>query len=488
MSSAAGQSQSGSGASSSSASYSAASSSSTTVAAAARCLFCAVPLKAAHVASSNSEFKGGFCDNGCDVKFGGYRKFLTVPWLVRPAVASGATTAAASSSPTDAQAASSSSSQPAPAASAVKAATKLTAKQAAKVAKAQAHQDKTCKAADESMESKHSKEKVAQKSGAAAKTAKELDEALDPHFSTQTIDIIAHHADYTCCKCQNKQLVTKEGNGRGTAAHIEGAKSGSARFDPNMTNAQRSHHSNGLWLCKACHDEVDRLHPNVYPVSVLRDLQSNAHHKKSKRWAQYEFNDAADSKFRDWYDNFARPCLDLWEVDTPPTLLPTRSLSLKRILIALYDTSVRSRDYRVQLMLLDGLTWLACLSPTWIAHSTLRSEYLFSVLHIVALRFQEESAAADWAPLREAYTLFAMNFVNAGEYADVVYCSFARTLLQLDYVDHGIARSMAAEWCDSGSPEEVGCTIVAIMGEQQAEQQSVADLLESDSEEEEDSQ
>lgn len=39
-------------------------------------------------------------------------------------------------------------------------------------------------------------------------------------------------------------------------SHIRGAKSGSARFDPAMSDAERAHFSNLVLLCKPHHDLV----------------------------------------------------------------------------------------------------------------------------------------------------------------------------------------------------------------------------------------
>lgn len=44
----------------------------------------------------------------------------------------------------------------------------------------------------------------------------------------------------------------------GQAAHIRGEKKGSARFDENMTDEERDDIKNGLWLCKNCHETIDR--------------------------------------------------------------------------------------------------------------------------------------------------------------------------------------------------------------------------------------
>ena len=52
-------------------------------------------------------------------------------------------------------------------------------------------------------------------------------------------------------------------------AHIRGAKRGSARYDPSMTNHQRRSFPNLLLLCKPHHDVVDKRHPGDYSPEVL---------------------------------------------------------------------------------------------------------------------------------------------------------------------------------------------------------------------------
>jgi hypothetical protein len=43
----------------------------------------------------------------------------------------------------------------------------------------------------------------------------------------------------------------------GEAAHIYGARPGSARFNPEMSAAERSDITNAIWLCRNCHKLVD---------------------------------------------------------------------------------------------------------------------------------------------------------------------------------------------------------------------------------------
>lgn len=58
----------------------------------------------------------------------------------------------------------------------------------------------------------------------------------------------------------------------GEAAHIYGAKAGSARFDPHMPTSARSDITNAIWLCTNCHTKVD-ADPARYPAGLLFEWQ-----------------------------------------------------------------------------------------------------------------------------------------------------------------------------------------------------------------------
>lgn len=58
----------------------------------------------------------------------------------------------------------------------------------------------------------------------------------------------------------------------GEAAHIYGANSGSARYDPKMLSSDRSALSNAIWLCATCHKIVDD-DPSRFPPGLLFEWQ-----------------------------------------------------------------------------------------------------------------------------------------------------------------------------------------------------------------------
>jgi hypothetical protein len=61
----------------------------------------------------------------------------------------------------------------------------------------------------------------------------------------------------------------------GRAAHITAAASGGPRFDPTLTASQRSDAANGIWLCGACADLVDK-DEEQFPVAMMQQWKREA--------------------------------------------------------------------------------------------------------------------------------------------------------------------------------------------------------------------
>jgi hypothetical protein len=61
----------------------------------------------------------------------------------------------------------------------------------------------------------------------------------------------------------------------GVAAHITAASAGGPRYDQSLSSEQRSHASNGIWLCQTCAKLVDN-DPARYPARLLREWKSKA--------------------------------------------------------------------------------------------------------------------------------------------------------------------------------------------------------------------
>ncbi|GEM31488.1 hypothetical protein NN3_24950 [Nocardia neocaledoniensis NBRC 108232] len=97
-------------------------------------------------------------------------------------------------------------------------------------------------------------------------------------FSAATKALVAACAGYMCTNPDcNRLLVDPEvktadtllKSNIGKFAHIQGRESGSARYDQDMTDEQRSDPANAIFLCGVCHDLVDNNGGPGYPVALL---------------------------------------------------------------------------------------------------------------------------------------------------------------------------------------------------------------------------
>ncbi|HEY3488281.1 MAG TPA: hypothetical protein VGL10_09455, partial [Gammaproteobacteria bacterium] len=62
--------------------------------------------------------------------------------------------------------------------------------------------------------------------------------------------------------------------------HIEAANNNGPRFNPNMTDDERRHHSNLILLCDECHSIIDnKENEKKYPVTLLKEWKA-AHESK----------------------------------------------------------------------------------------------------------------------------------------------------------------------------------------------------------------
>jgi hypothetical protein len=70
-----------------------------------------------------------------------------------------------------------------------------------------------------------------------------------------------------------KVLVTTKNAKNSNICHIEGAKEGSERYNPLMTDKQRADYSNLILLCIQHHDETDNF--EKYTVEVLKKMKQD---------------------------------------------------------------------------------------------------------------------------------------------------------------------------------------------------------------------
>jgi hypothetical protein len=86
-----------------------------------------------------------------------------------------------------------------------------------------------------------------------------------PDFSVDTRDMLAFRACLICNNPSCAALTVGPADAQGPlaiklgeAAHIRAARSGQARYDDKMTDEQRAHPDNGIWLCASCHTMIDK--------------------------------------------------------------------------------------------------------------------------------------------------------------------------------------------------------------------------------------
>lgn len=127
---------------------------------------------------------------------------------------------------------------------------------------------------------------------------KERKKDISPDFLDKTKITLAQRVNYHCSRCyfqtagpasdERTSLIT------GEAAHINGAKPGSARWDPGMTNDERRDISNGVWLCRPCHKKIDTDWKKYSSETILgwkRDAETKAE-------LQQDYGDLKESRPR----------------------------------------------------------------------------------------------------------------------------------------------------------------------------------------------
>ena len=86
---------------------------------------------------------------------------------------------------------------------------------------------------------------------------------MNPDFTPKTVETIAKRSAYKCSNpdCRASTIGPNSDETKttliGEAAHIFGAREGSKRFDPEMSNKARSDLTNAIWLCRNCHKKID---------------------------------------------------------------------------------------------------------------------------------------------------------------------------------------------------------------------------------------
>jgi len=96
-----------------------------------------------------------------------------------------------------------------------------------------------------------------------------------PDFSSATCQQLMFRASLICSNpaCGTITLGPTDAKGHlaaklGEAAHICAARPG-PRYDVNMTDVERAHPDNGIWLCASCHTLIDKNGGEDFPVETL---------------------------------------------------------------------------------------------------------------------------------------------------------------------------------------------------------------------------
>ena len=92
------------------------------------------------------------------------------------------------------------------------------------------------------------------------------------NYSEKTIKRLFARSGNTCAfpGC-DKMLVNQSNAKDANICHIEGAKPGSERYNPKMTNAQRADYANLIVFCIQHHDETNDT--ERYTVEVLKEMK-----------------------------------------------------------------------------------------------------------------------------------------------------------------------------------------------------------------------
>lgn len=89
----------------------------------------------------------------------------------------------------------------------------------------------------------------------------------------------------------------------GEAAHISGDRPGSARYDPEMTDQQRGHVDNLLYVCRNCHGVIDQ-DVESYSIERLRRIKEE-HEAKVQAAMDTEFATVGFAELREVVERFS---------------------------------------------------------------------------------------------------------------------------------------------------------------------------------------
>ncbi len=99
-----------------------------------------------------------------------------------------------------------------------------------------------------------------------------------PDFSADVVRLLAERAGQRCSNpiCgRSTSGPSDNGSGDSTtlgkACHITAARPLGPRYDLLLSDAQRAHPDNGIWMCAICADQIDKKeNESAFPVALLR--------------------------------------------------------------------------------------------------------------------------------------------------------------------------------------------------------------------------
>ena len=100
-----------------------------------------------------------------------------------------------------------------------------------------------------------------------------------------------------CCR----QLTVDDPNGQapvvtGEAAHIAGEKPDAARYVSTMTDDERNHYNNLIYLCGDCHTRIDKQE-DAFPIPMLQQIKAD-HEKRAREAMNAAFADIGFPELR----------------------------------------------------------------------------------------------------------------------------------------------------------------------------------------------
>jgi hypothetical protein len=101
--------------------------------------------------------------------------------------------------------------------------------------------------------------------------------AKSPEFKKPDIITLRQRAGEMCSRCKKETGLPHSTPDKsitlGEAAHIRAARPGEARYVPSMTDEERGHISNGIWLCRICHKTIDS-DESQYTIEIVEALKN----------------------------------------------------------------------------------------------------------------------------------------------------------------------------------------------------------------------